>query len=126
MNRCRGVGAHTLGLALALAVACSKGSVGLDAGTPAADAPVTAPPGLLAEARVSDPDAAWVRLQSGVRGALALLPPHGATLVCAWAGLDDASAAFVDGHAPAYAVFGEGPGTELAWVMAWPADDARR
>ncbi|MGD0524282.1 MAG: hypothetical protein ABSE49_04010, partial [Polyangiaceae bacterium] len=87
--------------------------------------PVPAPPGLLAEIRVREPDAAWGRVQRGVSGAVALLPPTVGELACAFAGLDASTARQLDGKGTAYVVLGEGKGAEaFAWVAALPILDA--
>ena len=46
----------------------------------AAPSPVPAPDGLLAEVWLRAPDALWARIQRGVSGATALLPPETAAI----------------------------------------------
>ncbi len=108
------------------------GSCGAPSGTPtdagvleAVDPPVPAPAGLLAEIEVRAPDAAWAKLQQGVSGAVALLPPTVGELACAFAGLDPSAAKLVDGQATSYVVLGDGGADEApAWVAALPVADA--
>jgi hypothetical protein len=89
------------------------------------DPPVAAPDGLLAEAWVRSPDATWAKLQHGVSGAVALLPPSVGELACAFAGLDVRVARLVDGKGISYAVLAQGPGSgDLAWVLALPLADS--
>jgi hypothetical protein len=117
-------------LALALALggcgSCAKAkSPPNDAGV-VEEAPVPAPDGLLFEAWLRAPDAAWGRLQRGASGALAILPPNVGQLVCGLAGLDSDLAPLVDGSATSFAVVAERGHGDLAWVIALPMrDDAR-
>jgi len=91
----------------------------------AVDPPVPAPAGLLAEIEVRAPDTAWAKLQQGVSGAVALLPPTVGELACAFAGLDPTAAKLVDGRATSYVVLGEGGADEApVWVAALPVADA--
>ncbi len=86
-----------------------------------------APAGLLAQIEVRAPDTAWAKLQQGVSGAVALLPPTVGELACAFAGLDSTAAKLVDGQATAYVVLGDsGPDEAPAWVAALPVADASR
>jgi hypothetical protein len=84
---------------------------------------VPEPAGLLAEVWVRGPDAAWGKIQRGVSGAAALLPPTVGELACAYAGLDASVARLVDGKRTSYAVLGDGP-EGVAWVLALPVGDA--
>lgn len=84
-----------------------------------------APAGLLAEVWLREPDAAWGKIQRGVSGAIALLPPTVGELACAFAGLDGPLAQLVDGKGASYVVLGEGGAAEaVAWVAAFPITDA--
>jgi hypothetical protein len=92
----------------------------------AVEPPVPAPAGLLAEIVVRAPDTAWGKLQLGVSGAVALLPPTVGELAVAFAGIDGTAAQLVDGKGTAYVVLGDGGAAEpLAWVVAFPVADAR-
>ena len=89
--------------------------------------PVPAPAGLIAEAWVREPHAAWGKIQRGVSGAVALLPPAVGELACAFAGLDAPLAQLVDGKGTSYVVLGDGGAAEaVAWVAALPVTDAAR
>jgi len=118
------VGLATLGTA-----GCS--TCGTPSGGPAeagiaesVEPPVPAPPGLLAEVWVREPDAAWGKIQRGVSGAVALLPPTAGELACAFAGLDAPLAQLIDGKGTSYVVLGEGGAAEtVAWVVAFPVTD---
>ncbi len=91
----------------------------------AVEPPVPAPAGLLAEVRVREPDAAWGRIQRGVSGAVALLPPTVGELACGFAGLAPSTARLLDGKGTSYVVLGQGKGAEaIAWVAAIPVLDA--
>jgi hypothetical protein len=85
--------------------------------------PVPAPEGLVAQGWVRAPDALWSRVQNGVSGAVALLPPDVGSLVCAAVGLDAKLAPLVDGKATAYFVAADAPGASLAWAAAVPLRD---
>ena len=103
---------------------CGTPSGGAEAGAVApVEPPVPAPEGLLAEVWLRGPDATWGKIQRGVSGAVALLPPTVSELACAFAGLDSAAARLVDGKGTSYAVLGEGA-EGLAWVVALPVPDA--
>lgn len=117
-----------LPLAMSACGSCGHGSQGAaasDAGAAASFPPVPAPDGLLAEAWVRAPDAVWSRVQNGVSGAVALLPPEAGSLVCAAVGLDAKLAPFVDGKSTAYVVVADAPGEGFAWAAAVPLKDAR-
>jgi len=87
----------------------------------AMDPPVPAPEGLLAEAWLRAPDATWSKIQRGVSGAVALLPPTVGELACAFAGLDSPLSQLLDGKATAYLVLGDGGAAgPPAWVVALP------
>jgi hypothetical protein len=109
------------------------GSCGAPSGGPAeagasaqpVEPPVPAPAGLLAEAWVREPDAAWGKVQRGVSGAMALLPPTVGELACAFAGIDAPLPQLVDGKGTSYVVLGTGGAAEdVAWVVALPVTDA--
>jgi hypothetical protein len=94
--------------------------------------PVPAPQGLLAQAWVRAPDALWGRVQNGVSGAVALMPPDVGSLLCAATGLDAAVAPVIDGKGAAYVVVADagagdaGGGAGLAWAVAVPLRDLQR
>lgn len=94
-----------------------------DAGSAATFPPVPQPDGLVAEGWVRSPDALWARVQNGVSGAVALLPPDVGSLVCAAVGLDAKLAPLVDGKGVSYFVAADAPGAELAWAAALPLKD---
>jgi hypothetical protein len=85
--------------------------------------PVPAPDGLLAEAWIRAPDAAWGKVQRGVSGAVALLPPAVGEIACGFAGLDTRVARLVDGKGIAYGVLGARAGAGVGWVLALPLAD---
>lgn len=117
-------------LALALPACGSCG--GRSGGTGASDAaaasypPVPTPDGLVAQGWVRTPDALWSRLQNGVSGAVALLPPDVGSLVCAAVGLDARLAPLVDGKGTSYFVAADAAGAGLAWAAALPLKDAQQ
>ncbi|HEY8039972.1 MAG TPA: hypothetical protein VIF15_09275 [Polyangiaceae bacterium] len=95
---------------------------GVEAGA-AVEAPVPAPDGLLAEGWIRAPDATWSRVQQGVSGAVALLPPSAGELACAFAGLEPHLAPLVDGKATStFALADAGDGV-VAWAVALPLTD---
>ena len=94
-----------------------------DAAVASAFPPVPQPDGLVAQGWVRAPDALWSRVQNGVSGAVALLPPDVGSLVCAAVGLDPKLAPLVDGKAPSYFVAADAPGEGLAWAAAVPLKD---
>jgi hypothetical protein len=123
-------------LALAL-TACSRdrGPPAPDAGESAARGVVAPPGGLLLEASLRDPDAAWSRLQHGAGGAFALLPSSLGEFACAMLGLDEGLGALVDGHATAYAVVVQKPPevaasmpvanvSDVGWVLGLRLSDS--
>jgi hypothetical protein len=116
-------------LALAGCGSCSKTTsrtvAPADAGL-TDESPVPAPEGLLFEAWLRAPDAAWARLQHGASGALAILPSTIGQLACGLAGLDSDVAPLVDGRATSLAVVAERGRGDVAWALALPLrDDAR-
>jgi hypothetical protein len=86
---------------------------------------VAQPDGLVAEGWVRSPDALWARVQNGVSGAVALLPPDVGSVVCAAVGLDPKLAPLVDGKGVSYFVAADAPGEGLAWAAAVPLKDAQ-
>lgn len=97
------------------------------ADAPAATAlpPVPAPDGLVAQGWVRAPDALWSRVQNGVSGAVALLPPDVGSVVCAAVGLDARLAPLLDGKATSYFAAADASGGALAWAAAVPLKDAQ-
>jgi hypothetical protein len=118
--------------ALLVLTACSScqsssPSGGAEAATPVLDeSPVPAPAGLLAEVRLHAPDALWSKIQNGVSGAVALLPPTAGEMVSVMAGVDRRVAPLVDGKATAFGAIADassGAGG-VAWAVALPLTDA--
>jgi len=99
------------------------GTGAADAAVASAFPPVPQPDGLVAQGWVRAPDALWARVQNGVSGAVALLPPDVGSLVCAAVGLDPKLAPLVDGKALSYFVAADAPGEGLAWAAAVPLKD---
>ena len=109
------------------------GSCGFAAGTrtPAAgqalavEPPVPAPAGLLAERVGPRAGRRLGKIERGVSGAVALLPPTAGEVACGFAGLDSSVARLIDGGATSYAVLGEGSSAAegVAWVVALPLTD---
>jgi hypothetical protein len=83
----------------------------------AALAPVPAPPGLLAKAKMPTPEASWQKVQRGVGGTFGILPSTLGGMMCAVAGLDAGLGPEIDGGAAAYAVFAGAP-TAPSWAIA--------
>lgn len=102
----------------------TAGNASPDASVATTFPPVPDPEGLVAQGWVRGPDALWSRVQNGVSGAVALLPPDVGSLVCAAVGLDSKLAPLVDGKAVSYVVAADAPGEELAWAAALPLKDA--
>jgi hypothetical protein len=126
---------RSLVLCLLLAMAPGCGSCGKPSSGAAVEVkvtvmhPVPAPPGLVAQSWVRAPDALWSRVQNGVSGAAALMPPDVGSLLCAATGLDGAVGPLVDGKADAYVVVANadaGGGAGLAWAAALPLRDGPR
>jgi hypothetical protein len=103
----------------------TNGAAAADAAVGTALPPVPQPVGLVAQGWVRAPDALWARVQNGVSGAVALLPPDVGSLVCAAVGLDPKLAPLVDGKALSYFVAADAPGEGLAWAAAVPLKDAQ-
>ena len=82
----------------------------------AAEPPVPAPTGLLAEAVLPTPDATWKQVQANVGGFLSLAAPSFAGVVGSTMGAPEI-AALADGAAVAYAAFGDGPDGALHYVV---------
>jgi len=103
----------------------TSGAGTADAAVAGALPPVPQPDGLVAQGWVRAPDALWARVQNGVSGAVALLPPDVGSLVCAAVGLDPKLAPLVDGKAASYFVAADAAGEGLAWAAAIPLKDAQ-
>lgn len=84
---------------------CDAGDAAVDASL--VEAPVDAPPALLAEGTVPAPDATWGRVQRGMGGMMALMVPTAGGLVASVVGADPGLGAEVDGRAAAYIVVAE-------------------
>jgi len=104
---------------------CGEASKGpaVEAGAPAVLPPVPAPAGLLAQAWIRSPDAAWGKIQRGVSGAIALLPPSVGEVACGYAGVDSRLAKLVDGKGTSFGVLGDDGAGGVAWVLAIPLTD---
>jgi hypothetical protein len=100
----------------------SKGAAG-EAGAPAVLGPVPAPAGLLAQAWIRSPDAAWGTIQRGVSGVVALLPSSVGEVACGYAGVDSRLAKLVDGKGTSLAALGDDGAGGVAWVIAVPLTD---
>lgn len=96
-----------------------------DASVATAFPPVPTPDGLVAQGWVRAPDSLWARVQNGVSGAVALLPPDVGSLVSAAVGLDAKLAPLVDGKAASYFVAADASGAGLAWAAAVPLKDVQ-
>jgi hypothetical protein len=115
-----------LALAVPACGSCGSRTQGTsDASVATAFPPVPQPDGLVAEGWVRAPDALWSRVQNGVSGAVALLPPDVGSVVCAAVGLDPKLAPLVDGKAVSYFALADAPGADLAWAAAVPLKDAQ-
>ncbi|HEX8794943.1 MAG TPA: hypothetical protein VF765_28550 [Polyangiaceae bacterium] len=118
-------------LALALVLpgcgSCGSGTGGTAASDAAATSfpPVPTPDGLVAQGWVRAPDALWARVQNGVSGAVALLPPDVGSLVCAAVGLDARVAPLVDGKGTSYFVAADAGAAGLTWAAALPLKDVQ-
>ncbi len=118
--------------ALACAPGCTCSKTSAPEGEPLAPAsalaPVPAPDGLLADVRVSSPNASWQKLQRGVGGALGILPSTLGGLVCALAGLDPALGPEIDGAAPIAGAVADDPKAPgaVAWALAMKMVEPRR
>ena len=105
---------------------CGKPQAAPDASPTVAQAPVEAPDGLVARVWVRAPDKVWSRVQNAVSGALALLPPETAAMLCGALGIDPQAAAWIDGQGMAYGVVADdpaGPAAGFAWAAALPVRD---
>src|SRR5438105_4605610 len=91
----------------------------------AAEAPVPAPDGLLAEGTFSTPNASWGKVQRGVGGYVGILPSTLGGLVTTATGLDPTLGPEIDGNAPAYVAVADAGG-HAAWAIAVKLVDARR
>src|SRR3954464_3303657 len=90
-----------LSLSIAACEKCGKPDEKL---VDAAEPPVPAPDGLLADVYVSTPNSSWGKLQRGIGGAVGILPPGIGGMVCTACGIDFTFADEIDGTSPAYAV----------------------
>lgn len=91
----------------------------------AAEAPLPAPEGLLAELVVPVPDAAWSKLQRGIGGATALLPTTTGGLICAVAGIDPSLGPEIDGASPLYGALAQDH-DDVAYAFAVKLVEPRR
>lgn len=126
--------AGTSGLLLVLAASgvggcngCGKTDTGKTEQTssPVAAPPVPAPDDLLADATVLTPNATWRRVQSGIGGAIGLMPQTTGTLMASLAGLDIALGPELDGSAPAYLSLAGEP-DDPSWAIAMKVVEERK
>lgn len=82
----------------------------------AAEPPVPAPTGLLAEAVLPTPDATWKHVQATIGGFLSLAAPTFAGMLGSTIGAPEI-AALADGSTVAYAAFGDGPDQAPHYVV---------
>ncbi|HEY3818260.1 MAG TPA: hypothetical protein VGL81_13865 [Polyangiaceae bacterium] len=114
-----------LSLLVALAVACKRD--GAAASHAASTTPVPAPPTLIAEGVLRDPDVFWKRLRSGGGVSLAHLHESAAGAILGWAGVDPSVAPLVAGGAPFELALGDAPdGVAYAMAMKLSDPDAAR
>ena len=88
-------------------------------------APVPAPPGLLAKAKMATPEASWQKVQRGVGGAFGILPSTLGGMMCAASGVDAGLGPEIDGGAAAYAAFAGAPASP-SWAIAARLVEERR
>lgn len=114
-------------LAFACVAACSKCSHEEDPEQTmkAAEAPLPAPEGLLADVYVGTPNASWAKLQRGIGGAVGILPASAGGIICTVAGLDPFIASEIDGTAPIYGVVAGDP-VSPSYVIAMKLVDMRK
>lgn len=91
----------------------------------AAEPPISAPDGLLADVIIATPNASWGRLQRGIGGAVGILPASAGGIICAAAGLDPYVASEVDGAAPSYGAIAGDP-ANAGFVIALKLLDMRK
>jgi len=88
-------------------------------------APAPAPDDLLAEATVLTPNTTWRRVQSGIGGAIGLMPQSAGSLMASLAGIDLALGSELDGAAPAYISLAGEP-DDPAWAIAMKVVEDRK
>lgn len=129
---------HRFALGLVLAFGASVGACGscdksspdgkLDAAAAqvanAVDA-IPAPDDLLGEATVLTPNVTWRRVQSGIGGAVGLMPQTLGSVVCSLAGIDLALGSEIDGTSPAYVTLGGEP-NDPSWAIAVKVVEQRK
>ncbi len=85
---------------------------------PAAEAPIAAPPGVLAEIALAAPDANWKRAQAMVGGVAALAPATFGGVMAMALGADASLGEQIDGAATARAmVVGDAASARLVWAV---------
>jgi hypothetical protein len=106
---------------------CSKGNREEDPEQTmkAAEAPLPAPEGLLADVYVGTPNASWAKLQRGIGGAVGILPASAGGIICTVAGLDPFIASEIDGTAPIYGVVAGDP-VSPSYAIAMKLLDMRK
>ena len=114
-------------LAFACAVSCSKCDREEDPAQTmkAAEAPLPAPEGLLADITMGTPNTSWAKLQRGIGGAVGILPASAGGIICTAAGLDPFIASEIDGAAPIYGVVAGDPASP-SYVIAMKLLDMRK
>ena len=75
----------------------------------ASESPVPAPPTLIVEGTLKDPDAFWGRLRKGAGAAFAHSPESAAGAILQWAGIDPSLAPLVSGDLPFHVALGDAP-----------------
>ena len=88
-------------------------------------AKVPAPDDLVADVTLLTPDVSWRRVQTGIGGAIGLMPQSAGGLVASLAGLDLGVGAEIDGKSPAFVVLAGEP-TEPSWAVAVKLLDKRK
>jgi hypothetical protein len=88
-------------------------------------AKVPAPDDLVADVTVLTPDTTWRRVQTGIGGAIGLMPQSAGGVVASLAGLDLGVGGEIDGKSPVFVVLAGEP-TDPAWAVAVKVVDKRR
>lgn len=81
-----------------------------------------APPGLIAEGTLREPDAVWSHVQKGSAGRLAGMPDSAAGAILSWAGADVTLGPLVVGSQPFHVALGDAP-DGLAFAVAMKLKD---
>ncbi len=125
----RGLAYLLLGTGLGACGSCGKSDEPTKtesaAATAEAPAEVPVPDDLLAEVSVLTPNVTWRRVQSGIGGAIGVMPQNMGTVVCSLAGIDIGLGASIDGASSAFVTFGGEP-ENPSWVIAVKVVEARK